>query len=178
MNRESYESIMNKDMPLPYDKYILVYNLSLSVLPLAKKVANIVKLPTIIYHKPQGIKQIIRKHPFSEYFKTAPSFPFEGPREFLVLLENAELVITDSFHGTALSILFEKPFIAVITNPEKKSRIIDLLELFELEKRLFIPQKTPIEEVIHEGIDFTHIRKILNTARRDSLKLLTIALKD
>ena len=178
VNRESYESIMNKDMSLPYDKYILVYNLGLSVLPLAKKVANIVKLPTIIYHKPQGIKQIIRKYPFSEYFKTAPSFPLEGPREFLVLLENAELVITDSFHGTALSILFEKPFIAVITNPEKKSRIINLLELFELEKRLFTPKKTPIEEVIHEGVNFTHIRKILNTARRDSLKLLTIALKD
>jgi len=178
VNRESYESIMNKDMLLPYDKYVLVYNLRLSLLPLAKKVANIVKLPTIIYHKPQGNKRRIRKHPFSEYFKAAPSFPFEGPREFLVLLENAELVITDSFHGTALSILFEKPFITIITNLEKKSRITDLLELFGLEKRLFTPKKTLIKEVIHKCIDFTPIRKTLNAARRNSLKLLTIALKD
>jgi len=173
---ESYEAIMNKDMPLPYDKYILVYNLELSILPLARKLADTIKLPVIIYHKPR-VHPITRKSSFSEYFKTATFFSFEGPREFLTLLRNAELVITDSFHGTALSILFEKPLITAITTSKIKSRILDLLELFELKKRLFTPRKA-LREIIHEPIDYTHVRKLLNDARRNSLELLTTALKN
>lgn len=49
----------------------------------------------------------------------APGFTLEGATvaaeagipEFLSLLQHASLVVTDSFHGTALSIAFSKPFI-------------------------------------------------------------------
>lgn len=176
VSRESFEAVMNKNMPLPYDKYILVYNLELSLLPLAKKLADAIKLPVII-HRKSRVHPITRKSSFPEYFKTAPFFSLEGPRELLTLLRNAELVITDSFHGTILSILFEKPFITAITNAKRKSRILDLLKLFELKKRLFTPRKT-LREIIHESIDYTHVRKLLNDARRSSLELLTTALKN
>ena len=32
-----------------------------------------------------------------------------GPREFVGMIANAKYVVTDSFHGTAFSVLFSKP---------------------------------------------------------------------
>jgi len=50
-----------------------------------------------------------------------------GPAEFLYLIDNAEYVVTDSFHGTAFSLIFEKKLIAV-SNLKKNTRITTILE--------------------------------------------------
>lgn len=60
-----------------------------------------------------------------------------GPLEFLNLLLNASFVCTDSFHGTALSTIFEKQFLsfdkAVGSTDARKS---DLLSALNFENRL------------------------------------------
>ncbi len=58
-----------------------------------------------------------------------------GPRELLGLIENAQCVITSSFHGTALSIATQKPFYAVV-NPDMPSRIDNLLKTLGLQNRI------------------------------------------
>jgi hypothetical protein len=55
------------------------------------------------------------------------------PGQFLWLIDNAEAVVTSSFHGVAFSIIFNKKLSAVI-NPALPSRISDLLELLGVEK--------------------------------------------
>lgn len=54
-----------------------------------------------------------------------------GPREFLGLIDNAEVVLTDSFHGTIFSINFNKTFYSFIKHSGKKAmdnmRIVDIL---------------------------------------------------
>ena len=62
-----------------------------------------------------------------------------GPSEFLGYIANAELVITDSFHGTVFSILMEaKNFYTYIGNGNKRgSRIEDLLDMFSLTDHIF-----------------------------------------
>ena len=55
-----------------------------------------------------------------------------SPEEFLYLLANAEMVVASSFHGTALSIVFNKPFVAV-AGTAKPARIKSLLRHFSLE---------------------------------------------
>ncbi len=51
-----------------------------------------------------------------------------GPRQFLAYIKNAEVVITNSFHGMAFSHIFEKKFFA-IAHTKRNSRIEDLLLL-------------------------------------------------
>lgn len=58
-----------------------------------------------------------------------------GPLEFISLIKNAQAVITSSFHGTAFSIIFKKPFLAVV-NPLVGSRIMDLLSDIGLQDRI------------------------------------------
>lgn len=177
LDTKEYEAIMNKKVTLPYDKYALVYNIGFSILPLAKKIVDTLKMPVILYNKQSLLST--RRLAFPRYFKNASTFQYEGPREFLTLLRNAEFIITNSYHGTILSILFEKPFITIIAGKGvyRKSRILDLLKYFELENRLAAPGKKPLREIICESINFNRVRKTLSNGRRNSLEILKMALE-
>ena len=61
-----------------------------------------------------------------------------GPREFLGYLAKANMVITDSFHGTVFSILMGSNNFYTYISPENRrgSRIVDLLTLFNLKDHL------------------------------------------
>ncbi len=63
-------------------------------------------------------------------------FDHIGPLEFIYLLANADFVFTDSFHGTAFSIIFNKNFAVFQRNNEcdMSSRIITVLKTFQLER--------------------------------------------
>lgn len=64
-----------------------------------------------------------------------------GPAEFLELLFHAEYVVTNSFHGTAFSILFHKPF-TVFLHSERGARVRDLLRVAHLEERMAEKEKS------------------------------------
>ena len=57
-----------------------------------------------------------------------------GPNEFLWLIKNAEMVITDSFHATVFSIIFQKDFTVVqrIGEGDTFDRIDTLLKNFDI----------------------------------------------
>ena len=61
-----------------------------------------------------------------------------SPDQWLSLIRNAQFVITDSFHGVALSIVFNVPFVALLksTEPGQNARIIELLERLSLSDRI------------------------------------------
>lgn len=102
-----------------------------------------------------------------------------GPSEFVWLFANASLIFTNSFHGTAFSSLFKRPFI----NYEFKetwgtlmsNRILTLLKLFGLEDRRTFGEKvfTPEEAM---KIDFTRRDEVLLLERMKAFKFLAEAL--
>ena len=62
-----------------------------------------------------------------------------GPQEFLGLICNANLILTDSFHATVFSILFKKDFWTFSRDCgtyNMDSRIVTLLRYFELSDRM------------------------------------------
>lgn len=176
VKRECLETIASRDVSLPYDKFVLVYNIDFSMLPIAERITNTLKLPAIVYSKPP-LLPITRKLAFSRYFKDTPQLRACGPREFLTLIKRAEFIITNSFHGTILSTYFEKPFIVLAskTITKVKSRILEFLELFGLQRRLFTPDKNLLE-IIGEPIDYNQVKCLLSRAREDSLELLKMSL--
>ena len=56
--------------------------------------------------------------------------------EWLAGFADADFVVTDSFHGCVLSLLFHKPFIAVGNGQRGMSRMSSLLDMFGLGQRL------------------------------------------
>lgn len=56
------------------------------------------------------------------------------PEEFLYLINNAEAVVTNSFHGLSFSMIFNKPVILFEKNDSGNSRMRDLLKTLEIEE--------------------------------------------
>ena len=61
-----------------------------------------------------------------------------SPQEWIWLIDNAKYVVTDSFHGLAFSVIFEKKFVAIkrVYTENINSRIIDLLKTISAENKL------------------------------------------
>ena len=69
---------------------------------------------------------------------SSPFYKVIGPERFLFLIKNANLVITDSYHGTIFSIIFHVPFVIVDrdgTGAGMKSRFDTLERLFDISNR-------------------------------------------
>ena len=56
--------------------------------------------------------------------------------DWIAGFEDADFVVTDSFHGCVMSILFHKPFLVIGNNVRGLSRVQSLLNIFGLESRL------------------------------------------
>lgn len=90
---------------------------------------------------------------------------------------DAEFVITDSFHGTAFSIIFNKPFLS-IGNPKRgMTRFTSLLKMLDLEDRLIQNFDDTILEKIKKPIDFKKVNGLLDNKREEAFSFLKNALK-
>lgn len=76
----------------------------------------------------------------------------------------ASFIVTDSFHGCVFSILFEKPFIALVNKNRGEGRFTSLLKLFDLEYRLMY-NLADYKSIYKQPIDWNKIRTILNRER-------------
>lgn len=98
------------------------------------------------------------------------------PGEFIDYVNSAELILTDSFHGTVFSILFEKPFITFDRKSKEASmtsRIDTLLGIFELEDRKW--RKVKKTQNIFD-VSFSHVPLILENERTKAINYLKNAL--
>lgn len=87
---------------------------------------------------------------------------YAGPSEFLWLIKNAELVCTDSFHGSVFSILFHKPFVVFSrlgSGNNMGSRIETLLSTFGLNDRLYMGSSHDWKKTDYEKSDSILIEK-------------------
>ena len=93
-----------------------------------------------------------------------------GPREFLGLIDNAEYVLTDSFHGTLFSINFNKTFFSFVKhkglNSMDNMRIVDILERLSLQDRLFDDYNGSIINIEH--LDYSLPNVLLEKERKTS----------
>lgn len=109
-------------------RYVFIYSLmkSAEILSLCKKLPSEYLDCKIILLSPHDMRFYMKcKHLYSP-----------GPEEFLGLIDNAELVLTDSFHGTAFSIIFGKKFCTCISQPKYGTRIVSLLSQLSAEDRI------------------------------------------
>ncbi|PRX42477.1 polysaccharide pyruvyl transferase family protein [Salegentibacter salegens] len=103
---------------------------------------------------------------------------FPEIEEWLRAFIDAKFVITDSFHGTAFAILFNKPFIAIVNKRRGASRFYSLLKTFGLENRAITEEDSIDFKLISEEIDFAKVNRILNQEREKSKNFLKEALND
>ena len=90
---------------------------------------------------------------------------------------DADFVITDSFHGTVFSIIFNKPFISLVNVSRGASRFESILGEFDLMQRLASDfDQQYIEALIEEAIAYDGVNQKLDALRSHSKEVLKKAL--
>ena len=101
------------------------------------------------------------------YFEPHNEF---GPTEFIQTLLNSQLVITDSFHGTALAINLNKDFYSICYQGDAENRKIDLLLKTGLKDRIMIRQSSILNE--YSPIDYGTVNEVVDLMRKESQNYL------
>lgn len=111
-----------------------------------------------------------------EVLKNRDRYTFPSPAQWIRSFMDAEVVVTDSFHGTVFSILFNKPFWVLGNVRRGNTRMESLLRMFELENRM-IASEDINQTDWSEPIDWNKTNCMLSDWRSRSMQFLTNALK-
>ena len=141
-----------------------------------KAVENLQKMTTY--------KVIIIPARFNAYLKKYEIRTSTSPQEFIGLIKNAKLVLTDSYHGVVFSLKFERDFYVFKRFMDKdkrsqNSRIYNILKMLNLEGRLLIDSNVLKDSKGNHSIEnYGEINKVLSRKIDDSTAFLTKSLND
>lgn len=93
-----------------------------------------------------------------------------GPDDFLWYIKHAKYVVTNSFHGTAFSVIMEKQFF-VVPHSTTGNRVTELLEQVGLSNR-WAPTGILAAQKIHNPIEYDKTRTLIRQLRANSLGYL------
>lgn len=100
-----------------------------------------------------------------------------GPSEYLGWFHRAAMIITDSFHGTAFSVNFNRPFFTIVpTHKTNNSRQQSLLGLLHLQNRI-IPEDRIFPSATDIPVDFQQANFLLKKEKEASVNYLRNAIE-
>ncbi len=151
INTVKWKEVSKKPEWFRNDKYILVYTLGNAyMIECVQKIA-----------KQYGYKIInLMAQDNADYYCA-------NPAHFLYLIQHCELMVTDSFHGSVFSILFNKPFVVMERKDEfvsMNTRLDNLLEMFCLKGRRF--SKIENADLFHSNYEKAY--EILEEKRKEA----------
>lgn len=119
------------------------------------------------------VKDIMPKKDWKTSKKDTESV-FPAVEEWLDCFDKADFVLTDSFHGTVFSIIFNKPFLSVGNKDRGLIRFTSLLSLFGLEDRLIFSKKDLTGVLLHNmlKIDYAAINETKSLLKEQSIDFL------
>ena len=163
LTKEQWLNMSNTPKWIRNKKYVLTYFLGDKTKEIEERVNKIAK------EKNLEVINLLDKN--NKYIYSA------GPREFVSLINEAECMCTDSFHGVVFSLIMKTPFMVFERKGPKmsmNSRMDTLLSLFKMEHRK--------DSIIKDNkevfdMDFSYVDKILNVERDKAINYLKDALK-
>lgn len=165
LTKEQWEKLVLKKKPRK--PYIFIY----SVHPQNRMVEYARKLAAEkgleIYHLHNRVKKDIQEEGVNVIFDCSP-------QQFLTWIHNADYVITNSFHGTVFSILFERPFLSELeTRGGFNNRVWELLRMLGIQRRIL--DKVPgVNDGVtpDEPIDWKQVKTKMQEQRKLSVDYL------
>lgn len=92
---------------------------------------------------------------------------------------DAEFVITDSFHGTVFSILFNKPFISLVNPGRGSTRFNSLCEKLGLSSQLLkVYSESSVRDLVNGHINHCGVGDKLDGLKKESVFFLNETIKD
>lgn len=109
-------------------------------------------------------------------WKNIGEIVYPGPKEWLGYIKYSKFVVTNSFHGTVFSVLFNKPFITIALSGNKSGlneRAKSFLSSVGLEHRLVSDlSENAVERFIDEEIDWFPVNEKLAKMRESGISFI------
>ena len=163
LDKEDYEQICRER--LIKGKYVLMFgwNTNKDLVEAAKAVSRRMGLPVYnIVPPPRAM------------FCGIPRKLDVGPREFLSMVKYSEFVVTNSFHGTAFSTTFERPYVSIVSG-KADTRMQSLLTQLGLSDHLVTKEDVDVDKML--AMDYAIVREKKTALRKGSLEFIESALK-
>lgn len=147
-------------------RYILLYCLepSKQQVSMAQSISVKLDLPIVV----------LRYNNKNDWFNPFVKRYDSGPCDFLSYIDNAALVLSSSFHGTAFSIIYNKPF--YVFDGMKDNRISAILSEIGLTERSIGSDATNLDRIDLVAPDKVAIEQFLHKSRKVSATYLSKAL--
>lgn len=165
-NSSEYDSLLNDR--IVDGKYIFLYNVwtSEAGIQAAKFLSEKLNMPVYTIMTASNVKEInlLKKSGILvDTVRTSPS-------DFLNFFKYASYIVTESFHGTAFSLIFEKPFVCVSnrTNDERLNNILTLVGLKDRYMKLDELQTYDLKQ----EIDYEIVTEKKEKRARECIELL------
>lgn len=96
-----------------------------------------------------------------------------NPFQVIAYFQHADCVITDTFHGTILSVITHRQFASVVRHSGygNSEKLTDLLDRLRLDDRI-IENLNKVEEKIEKNIDYELIDEIIKSERKRSYEYI------
>lgn len=152
-----------------FDKYVLVYQLEQNdkIMEDAYRIAKENNLKIVSFGEP-GLRNFYKD-------KKINSISCAGPKEFLGAIKNAEIVLTNSYHGTCFSIIFNTVFFTY-AHSKTSSRMVDLSKILGFEERIIDYGKSIFDNLnfieINDKGFFKNINEKRDIYRRKSIDFI------
>lgn len=160
--------------PCVKGEYMLCY-----VMPGDTELENKIEDIALQYKKVTGNQVIfLGRKEYKKLKKDGKDMVSASPGEFVNLFKNAGIVITNSFHGTAFSIIYNKKFYSLVNrrlkgNKQLGSRVIDLLSELDIPERAI---DSDGEYNFNCQIEFNNVNERLIELKNSSKEFLNKAL--
>ena len=142
------------------DDYILMFgwNVNADLISAAKKVQEKLNFPVYnIVPPPRGLFSGIKRRLDI------------GPQDFLSMIKHASFVVTNSFHGTAFSTTYQKPYVSVVSGTPD-TRMKSLLEQLGLSNHLVPADSFDVDDLMRT--DYSDVQKKKELVRESSLQFI------
>lgn len=160
------------------EKYILTYILGKDI---KEGNSEVIKKIKEIYG---DMKVIAIGIPFAisgglRFYKWADEILYDAkPEEWLNLINNAEFIFTDSYHGILFSMKFHKQFLGYYTEMSRSPRLVDLAKRYQVDKYIVNTLEEAIEKKSLEKIDYKNVDILIEKHRKYSRDFLKRVLED
>lgn len=161
LRKEQWEKLIDKE-PMVKGDYLFFYTLfaDAEMIRIVKEFSKRMQIPVIISN-------------FTNFYDLTSGFKKKfdcGPLEFLNLIYHANFVCTSSFHGTALSMLLNKEFVAI--RGMHDNRISSILKQMNLTDRSIDTCAEILNKIKANRIDYDLVNRMIESYREVGIQFL------
>lgn len=167
--KETFEPLVNSRY-IPQEKYLLSFSLTKS-----EKQEEFAREMALRLE----IGRVVSLVGMNELLESRDRICTAKVERFLSLIAGASFIVTSSFHGTAFSILFEKPFLTIGKDETHASRMKSLLDTLDIRSNLLFERDLRATCSKNCGgvlrcisMDYSTVGKLLSMERAKSIQFL------